>query len=114
MGLECARPGMGVFHTMFSDFSAFQDTGVLRPSATPEAAGRRNVGQFCALAEEVKSRQKQKASVRFTETPFISIPYHCFSSTRLNTNSCPPCFRVMPVTFPASSLNFTVTPGAPE
>src|SRR5215213_4082603 len=158
MGLEWARPGMGVFHAMFSDLSAFQDTGVLNPSATPDAAGPRNVGQFCASAGEARSRQKQKTTIRFTGTPFNSpdpvrargagclqgrvcefipgprgalpgtlllflqrlrvhaknrLSDHCFASTRLNTNSFPRCFKVRPVIFPASSLNFMVTLTAP-
>ena len=46
MGLECPRPGIGVFQrTPFAD-STFQLAGVEKPSATPLAAGPRNDGQF--------------------------------------------------------------------
>jgi hypothetical protein len=45
-GLECASPGMGVFHSMFVPLVASQVTGAGLPSATPEAFAPRNDGQF--------------------------------------------------------------------
>ena len=49
IGLETATPANGVFHRMFSPVAAFHLTAVgSLPSATPDAAGPRNDGQFCA------------------------------------------------------------------
>ena len=48
MGLETARPAIGVFHSTFWLVATFQVTGVGEPSATPDAWGPRNDGQFCA------------------------------------------------------------------
>src|SRR5713101_2780092 len=48
IGLETATPGTGVFQTTFSPVAAFHFTGVGVPSATPDADGPRNDGQFCA------------------------------------------------------------------
>ena len=47
-GLECPRPGIGVFHFTFSRVSAFHRVGAGWPSATPLAFGPRNDGQFPA------------------------------------------------------------------
>ena len=49
-GLACERPGMGVFQRTFCVFSNSQVMGGFVPSATPDAFGPRNEGQFCALA----------------------------------------------------------------
>src|SRR5213592_2276793 len=49
-GHECASPGIGVFQRMFVPLVASQVVGVGLPSATPEAFGPRNDGQFCARA----------------------------------------------------------------
>src|SRR5256885_2181463 len=45
-GLEWPRPGMAVFHLTLEDFSTSQEVAVGKPSATPEAFGPRNCGQF--------------------------------------------------------------------
>src|SRR5919108_5455474 len=48
IGLETATPPTGVRHTTCSPVFTFQLTGNGDPSATPDAAGPRNIGQFCA------------------------------------------------------------------
>src|SRR5712691_10016482 len=48
IGLETATPGTGVFQRTFSPVVPFHFTAVGVPSATPEADGPRNDGQFCA------------------------------------------------------------------
>src|SRR2546428_13355093 len=48
IGLETDTPGTGVFHTTFSPVAASHFTGVGDPSATPDAAGPRKIGQFWA------------------------------------------------------------------
>src|SRR5918998_4221348 len=59
-GLACERPGMAVRHKTFSDFAAFQLTGVrLAPVATPEAFTPRNCGQFCACDADAKTRRQR-------------------------------------------------------
>ena len=45
-GLECASPGMGVRHRMFSPVLPFQRSGRCCPSATPDACGPRKDGQL--------------------------------------------------------------------
>ena len=44
MGLECASPGIGVRHRMFSPVVGLQRSGKCCPSALPEASGPRNDG----------------------------------------------------------------------
>src|SRR3954469_22949160 len=48
MGLETATPPIGVFHATFCPEVASHFTAVGLPSATPDAFGPRNEGQFCA------------------------------------------------------------------
>src|SRR6185503_9513246 len=50
IGLETATPATGVLHRTFSPVAAFHVAGVGAPSATPDAPGPRNDGQFCADA----------------------------------------------------------------
>src|SRR6185503_9234937 len=68
-GLECPRPGISVFHLVFSDFSAFQVTAEGCPSTTPEAPGPRNWGQFCAFAAvapaAMSNRERKSSGARF-------------------------------------------------
>src|SRR5687768_8429578 len=66
-GLACERPGTGVFQRTLNDFAASHETGRGRPSATPEALGPRNEGQFCPPASETAARQRtrQPSSERF-------------------------------------------------
>ena len=52
IGLECAKPGMGVFHFIFSFFSKFHWVGRFALSRKPDAKCPRNEGQFL-LAEFV-------------------------------------------------------------
>ena len=52
IGLEWARPGIGVFQATFVDDATSHDAGGVPPSATPLASGPRNDGQFCACAGE--------------------------------------------------------------
>src|SRR6476619_8653250 len=47
-GLETAIPGTGVFHSRFSPLPMSHFTGVGCPSATPDAFGPLNDGQFWA------------------------------------------------------------------
>src|SRR5690349_18016854 len=61
-GLECARPGIGVFHAMLEDFSTSQLTGGFIPSATPEACEPRNDGQFCAYVADANRMQIESES----------------------------------------------------
>src|SRR5882724_5139974 len=65
-GHECASPGIGVFQRMFVPLVASQVVGVGLPSATPEAFGPRNDGQFCArvIVERLAMR-----TIRSAETP---------------------------------------------
>src|SRR6185369_17070472 len=46
MGLEWARPGIGVCQIMFSPVFPFHWSGRFCPSATPDACGPRNDGQL--------------------------------------------------------------------
>src|SRR5215471_18024754 len=48
IGLECASPGILDFHAMLVPRVTSQFTGNFWPSATPDADGPRNCGQFCA------------------------------------------------------------------
>jgi hypothetical protein len=60
-GLACDRPGTGVFQITFSALSTSQVVGGLVPSATPDAFGPRNEGQFCALVVvEKKSINRER------------------------------------------------------
>src|SRR5688572_18129209 len=49
IGLAWESPGMPVFQSTLLDFSTSHVTGGFVPSATPDAFGPRNDGQFCAL-----------------------------------------------------------------
>src|SRR6267143_1024014 len=62
IGLETDTPGTGVFHKTFSPVAASHFTGVGDPSATPDAAGPRNIGQF--WAESVADAMRQRANVK--------------------------------------------------
>jgi hypothetical protein len=57
-GLECPRPGIGVFQARFTDFSASHDVGGA-PWATPDAFLPRNEGQFCPAAASARIRKMQ-------------------------------------------------------
>src|SRR5262245_41477978 len=46
-GLDTATPATGAFHATFSPVCTSHFTGVGDPSATPDAPGPRNEGQFC-------------------------------------------------------------------
>src|SRR5262245_13961378 len=48
IGLDTDTPAIGVFQSTFSPVPGSHFNGVGVPSATPEAAGPRNIGQFCA------------------------------------------------------------------
>src|SRR5690349_24273866 len=64
-GLECARPGIGVFHAMLADFSTSQVTGGFIPSATPDACVPRNDGQFCPIAADASKTLMESESRNF-------------------------------------------------
>src|SRR5438270_10193444 len=61
IGLECASPGMGCFQRMFVPCAGFQITGRFCSSATPDADGPRNEGQFTVAA--VNASRKNSASM---------------------------------------------------
>ena len=67
MGLECARPGMGIFQSTFPVLSMSHLTGAAKPSATPLPWAPRNDGQFC-WANKLLVRQKQ---INDTETEYL-------------------------------------------
>src|SRR5262245_22404716 len=66
-GLDTATPSTGVFHATLSPVAGFQVTAVGVPSATPEAFGPRNMGQFWAaiaapiMQKATKTRKHEKA-----------------------------------------------------
>src|SRR6476620_8204494 len=64
MGLETARPATGVFHSTFCPVATFQLTGVGEPSATPDAAGPRKDGQFCADSDTHAATQSRIGNTR--------------------------------------------------
>src|ERR1700752_851101 len=66
IGLECERAGMFVFQSTFCVFSRSQEVGGFVPSATPDAFGPRNDGQFCALiVNDERARKRTEVSQRF-------------------------------------------------
>src|SRR5690242_4731846 len=73
MGLACDKPGIEVFQSRFCDFSASQVVGGFVPSATPDAFGPRNDGQFCALAV-IAARAVRKRTERVRRFIFCSVP----------------------------------------
>ena len=48
IGLDTARPAIGVFHSTFSPVAAFQFTARRRAVGDAGRGGPRNDGQFCA------------------------------------------------------------------
>src|SRR6185369_3723181 len=64
IGLACERPGMAVFQRTFCDFSTSQVIGGFVPSATPDAFGPRNDGQFCARVVIDESETKSREVIR--------------------------------------------------
>src|SRR5712692_7892784 len=69
IGLECASPGIGVFQTMRVPCAASQSTGSFCPSATPDADGPRNEGQFCAAAVNAKKKRRINIAVNLILGP---------------------------------------------
>src|SRR6266478_652403 len=61
IGLDTETPAIGVFHNTFSPVAASHFTGIGVPSATPDAAGPRNMGQFCADATAPAVSQQTRA-----------------------------------------------------
>jgi hypothetical protein len=64
-GLECAKPGSGVFHKTLTDFSPSHLRGAALDVDTPEEFGPRNCGQFSPRAEAIKHRHRQADRRRF-------------------------------------------------
>src|SRR5712691_13571814 len=60
MGLECASPGMRVFHRIWVPCAESQLMGRFCFSATPEAEGPRNEGQFCAAAANATKKSNAR------------------------------------------------------
>ena len=75
IGLECARPGMPVFHAMLTPLETFQLVGSFWPSATPDAPGPRNEGQFCAVAVNTNRNVATRAlRTRRVYQPWAGLP----------------------------------------
>src|SRR6266850_8495144 len=75
-GLEWPSPGIGVLQRMLADFSASHEVGRGWPSATPEAFGPRNDGQFSARATVVRKIDKPSAKILCMQLVFF-IPSLC-------------------------------------
>src|ERR1041384_8821086 len=73
IGLECERPGIAVFQSTFCDFSKSQVTGGFVPSATPDAFGPRNDGQFCALVVSDNKKRTTSQAARSHVNHIVSI-----------------------------------------
>src|SRR5260370_20818538 len=56
IGLECANPGMGVFHLTPVPCETLQLTGRCCRSEPPDADGPLKEGQFCAAAATTKTK----------------------------------------------------------
>src|ERR1017187_3328987 len=71
MGLECARPGRAAVHWIWVPRAASHFTGRFWLSATPEAAGPRKEGQFCAAAAgtSAKSNAGNRRAMALMITP---------------------------------------------
>src|SRR5436190_5950788 len=85
MGLEIATPAIGVFHNTFSPVSTFHVIGGDEPSATPDAAGPRNIGQFWAETVTAAAAIHAAISIRFAISHrAVSHPVIYFASTCVN------------------------------
>jgi hypothetical protein len=60
-GLECASPGIGVLQAMPRPSAADHVSGRWAPSATPEALGPRNCGQWVVAATTAAARSRRIA-----------------------------------------------------
>src|SRR5262245_25698398 len=78
-GLETAIPGTGVFHSRFCSLAISHFTGVGCPSATPEALGPLNDGQFWAEIAAL-ARTHAATTIAFRMTYLPSTLAHCVAS----------------------------------
>src|SRR5213593_681323 len=63
-GLDTASPAIGVFQITFSPVVTFHFTAVGCPSATPDAFGPRNEGQFWAASDAPAASQSGTSNSR--------------------------------------------------
>src|SRR5439155_23769024 len=109
IGLETATPATGVFHRMFSPVAAFHLTAVgSLPSATPDAAGPRNDGQFCADSTAPNQTMAADTTTRHMDAARL-IAY--FYPVLLNVMVLPMVPTVTPATLSWSIRNVSVVPG---
>src|SRR6266536_6622588 len=109
IGLETATPGTGVFHRMFSPVAAFHLMAVGSfPSATPDAAGPRNDGQFCADTTAPYQTTAADTIIRIMDAARL-MAY--FSPVRLNVMVLPMPLNATPATLSWSIRNVSVVPG---
>src|SRR6185503_6462069 len=87
IGLDTATPATGVFHRMFSPVAAFHFTAVGVPSATPDASGPRNDGQFCADSTALAANHATLQTPQAMTDAIRLIAY--FSSARVKIIALP-------------------------
>ena len=106
IGLDTATPATGVFQRMFSPVAAFHFTAVGDPSATPEADGPRNDGQFCA-------QRRAPAAIQATLHATIDADFVTayFSPARVKVIALPLVVRVIAIGLSGSTRNVTIVPG---
>jgi hypothetical protein len=115
IGLDTATPGTGVFQRTFSPLAAFHLTAVgSLPSATPEAAGPRNDGQFCAdSTTHAATHATLHVMLTLTLADMLDavrlIAY--FPSTRVKVIVLPMALSVNATALSCSIRNVTVVPG---
>src|SRR5207253_4664969 len=98
---ETARPAIGVVHTTFWLVGTFQVTGVGAPSATPDAWGPRNDGQFWAETDAHAATHRTTGNMRL----MIYLP-----STRVHVVAL--LGKPTEITLSPSRRIVSVTPGA--
>src|SRR5438874_1734951 len=115
IGLDTATPATGVFQRMFSPVEAFHFTAVAVPSATPDADGPRNEGQFCADSAAPHQTRAADTIVRLIDAvrlmAYLSLISPYFSPTRLNVAVLPRPASATPATMSCSIRNVSVAPG---
>src|SRR5262249_20161494 len=105
IGLDTATPATGVLQSTFSPLVTLHFTGIGEPSATPEAPGPRNDGQFCAESVAAASHDRTTARAQFVDR----MAY--LSSTRVKEIELPIAVSVNVFTLSCSSTNVAVVPG---
>src|SRR5216683_6392044 len=100
IGLDTATPGTGVFQRMFSPVAAFHFTAVGVPSATPDADGPRNDGQFWA---DSTAQAAAHATLHATIDAARLIAY--FSSARVKVIALPMALSEITIGLSCSTRN---------